>query len=143
MVPFVNLPIVPLEEIRTEPLKIVCWSLSAQVHILCTLSVFECYLTKIMVRWLHQDSVRNVTVDNRPSTNTSDHIPVIGTFHIQNKRTVNQKTKVMCKPKWEKCDKSTYKRSVRENLLPFDAFLPFATAELDILQPLSHLNAVL
>ena len=49
----------------------------------------------------------------------------------------------MCKPKWGKCDKSTYKRSVREKLLPFDAFLPSTTAELDILQPLSHLNAVL
>ena len=60
-----------------------------------------------------KDSVRNVAVDNRPSTNTSDHIPVIGTFNIQNKRTVNQKTKVMCKPKWEKCDKFTYKRSIR------------------------------
>ena len=90
-----------------------------------------------------KDSVRNVAVDNRPPTNTSDHIPVIGTFNIQNKRTVNQKTKVICKPKWEKCDKFIYKRSVRENLLPFDAFLPSTTAELDILQPLSHLDAVL
>ena len=84
-----------------------------------------------------KDSVRNVAVDNRPSTNTSDHIPVIGTFNIQNKRTVNQKTKVMCEPKWEKCDKFTYRRSVRENLLPFYVFLPSATVELDILQPLS------
>ena len=49
----------------------------------------------------------------------------------------------MCKPKWETCDKSTYRKSVRENLLPFDAFLPSTTVEFDILQPLSHLNAVL
>ena len=32
---------------------------------------------------------------------------------------------------------------MRENLLPFDTFLPSTTGDFDILQPLSHLNAVL
>ena len=36
-----------------------------------------------------KDSVRNVAVDNRPSTNTSYHTPVIGTFYILNKRITN------------------------------------------------------
>ena len=85
----------------------------------------------------------NVTVDNRLSSNTSDHIPVVGTLFIQNRKTTNQKTKVVCKPKWDRCDKSAYRKMVRENLLSFDTFLPSTTGDFDILQPLSHLNAVL
>ena len=87
--------------------------------------------------------VRNVAVDNDQTLNTSDHVPVIGTFKIHTKKTVNQTTKVMCKPKWDRCDRSVYRDVVRDNLLPFDAFLPTGSEEFDILRPLSHLTAVL
>ena len=36
-----------------------------------------------------------------------------------------------------------YQTAVRRNLLPFDTFLLSLNSEVDILQPLSHLNAVL
>ena len=87
--------------------------------------------------------VRNVAVDNGQTLNTSDHVPVIGTFKIHTKKTVNQTTKVMCKPKWDRCDRSVYRDVVRDNLLPFDAFLPTGNEEFDILRPLSPLTAVL
>ena len=45
--------------------------------------------------------VRNVAVDNGQTLNTTDHVPVIGTFKIHTKKTVNQTTKVMCKQKWD------------------------------------------
>ncbi|MEW8546334.1 MAG: reverse transcriptase family protein, partial [Candidatus Thiodiazotropha sp.] len=91
----------------------------------------------------YKDLVKDVSVANWPSSNTSDHIPVIGSLLVPIKRTTNQKMKVTCKPKWEKCDKLVYRNTVREHLLPFDTFLPTVTSEVDILQPLSHLNAVL
>ena len=85
-------------------------------------------------------------MDNGHTLNTSDHVPVSGTFKIHTKNTVNQSTKVMCKPKWDRCDRSVYRDVVRDNLLPFDAFLPTGSAEFDIIRPLSpfsHLTAVL
>ena len=80
---------------------------------------------------------------NDSSSNTFDHIPVIGTFHITRKKATKQQTKIMSKPKWDNCDKISYRNSVKENLQPFDTFLPSLNTESDILQPLSHLNAVL
>ena len=45
--------------------------------------------------------------------------------------------------KWDRCDRDSYRRSIRENLLPFDAFHLSTDSNIDILEPLSHLNAVL
>ena len=52
-------------------------------------------------------------------------------------------TRILCKPRWDKCDRASYRLSARENLLPFDTFLPNLNGSMDILEPLSHLNAVL
>ena len=49
----------------------------------------------------------------------------------------------MCKPKWDRCDRSVYRDVVRDNLLPFDAFLHTGSAAFNILRPLKHLTAVL
>ena len=87
--------------------------------------------------------MKQVAVDDRSPSNTSDHISVIGTFHITTKKATLQQTKIMCKPKWDNCDKTSYRNSVRESLLSFDTFLPSHNTDSDILQPLSHLNAVL
>ena len=86
--------------------------------------------------------VRNVAVDNGQTLNTSDHVPVIGTFKIHTKKTVNQTTKVVCNAKWDRCDMSVYS-DVRDSLLPFDAFLPTGSEDFGILRPLSHLTAAL
>ena len=75
--------------------------------------------------------------------NTSDHVRVFGVLKTRTKDVLRQNLQITCKPKWDKCDRSAYRRSVRENLWSFDTFLPTLTNEMDILQPLNHLNAVL
>ncbi|MCG8110719.1 MAG: reverse transcriptase family protein, partial [Candidatus Thiodiazotropha endolucinida] len=87
--------------------------------------------------------VQTVTVDTGSALNTSDHAAVIGTFKIQLKEKADQKVTVVCKAKWNKCEKSIYRETIKEHLLPFDSFLPSLNAEIDILEPLGHLNAVL
>ena len=54
-----------------------------------------------------------------------------------------EKIKIMCKPKWEKCNRTVYRNTVRNQLMPFETFLPSLNSQIDVLQPLSHLNAVL
>ena len=54
-----------------------------------------------------------------------------------------QAARLMCKPKWDRCDKDHYRKFMRENLLPFDSFQLSTNSSIDILEPLSHLNAVL
>ena len=87
--------------------------------------------------------VRNVAVDNGQILNTLDHAPVTGTFKMHSKKTINQTIEVMCKSKWERCDRSVYRDVVRDNLLPFDAFSRLVVKNLTYLRPLSHLTAVL
>ncbi|MEW8542501.1 MAG: hypothetical protein AB2693_03120, partial [Candidatus Thiodiazotropha sp.] len=87
--------------------------------------------------------VTAVEVDTRTATNTSDHVAVIGTLDIPTKESKKELVKLTCKPRWDKCDKTAYRQSIRENLLPFDTFLPARNGSIDVLQPLSHLNAVL
>ena len=97
----------------------------------------------ILLNSQSRHAVRKISVDSMTVLNTSDHTPVIGTFGIQIKGKIRQNIKVTCKPKWDRCDKRVYQAAVRRNLLPFDTFLPSLNSEVDILQSLGHLNAVL
>ena len=90
--------------------------------------------------------VTTVAVDsNPPPLNTSDHRPIFGTLSLKlTSRTGDkQAARIICKPKWDRCDKDYYRKSIRENLLPFDSFQLSTNSSIDILEPLSHLNAVL
>ena len=89
--------------------------------------------------------LKAVTVENETSLNTSDHLPVTGILNLNlSSRTKGKHvTRIVCKPKWDRCDRDSYRRSIRENLLPFDAFHLSTDSNIDILEPLSHLNAVL
>ena len=91
-----------------------------------------------------ENLVKSVAVERCTSLNTSDHVPVHTHINIETcEKSRAVATVIQLKPKWDKCDKIMYKRSIRQNLLSFDTFLPASTAETDILQPLAHLNAVL
>ena len=91
-----------------------------------------------------ENLVKSVAVERCTSLNTSDHVPVHTHINIETcEKSRAVATVIQLKPKWAKCDKIMYKRSIRQNLLSFDTFLPASTAETDILQPLAHLNAVL
>ena len=89
--------------------------------------------------------LKAVTVENETSLNTSDHLPVTGILNLNLSSRTRGKhvTRIVCKPKWDRCDRDSYRRSIRENLLPFDAFHLSTDSNIDILEPLSHLNAVL
>ena len=89
--------------------------------------------------------VTTVAVDSKTSLNTSDHRPIVGTLSLKlTPRTGDkQAARIMCKPKWDRCDKDYYRKFVRENLLPFDSFQLSTNSSIDTLEPLSHLNAVL
>ena len=56
--------------------------------------------------------MNKVAVDDRSSSNTSDHISVIGAFHITTKKAKKQQTNIMCKQKWDNCDKISYRNSI-------------------------------
>ena len=85
-----------------------------------------------------------VDIERSTSLNTSDHAPVNALINIEySERSRVEATVIQVKPKWDKCDRTAYKRSIKQNLLKFDSFLPSLTSENDILQPLAHLNAVL
>ena len=68
---------------------------------------------------------------------------VVGNLNITSNPRTKQKTRLICKPKWDKCNRTVYRNSVRNHLTPFDTFLPSLSSHIDVLQPLSHLNAVL
>ena len=89
--------------------------------------------------------VTTVTVDSKTSLNTSDHRPIFGTLSLKltPKTGDKQAARIMCKPKSDRCDKDNYRKFIRENLLPFDSFQLSTNSSIDILEPLSHLNAVL
>ena len=85
-----------------------------------------------------------VDIERSTSLNTSDHVPVNALIKIEySERSRVEATVIQVKPKCDKCDRTAYKRSIKQNLLKFDSFLPSLTSENDILQPLAHLNAVL
>ena len=82
--------------------------------------------------------VKRVTTDEDLSLNTSDQ------FNIITETKTDLKVKTMqVKLKWENCDNVKYQRSVRQNLLRFDTVGLSTNSEIDILQPLAYLNAVL
>ena len=88
--------------------------------------------------------VGSVAIERNTSLNTSDNVPVNAQVNVEYSEKARAETTVIqVKPKWDKCDETAYKRSIRQNLLPFETFLPFLSAEIDILQPLAHLNTVL
>lgn len=85
-----------------------------------------------------------VAVERSTSLNTSDHVPVNAQVNVEySERTRTETTVIQVKPKWDKCDRTAYKTSIKQNLLTFDTFLPSLSADTDILQPLAHLIAVL
>ena len=97
----------------------------------------------ILMNNLARHIMKTVSVEHKTAQNTSDHIPVVGTLNIIPDVKRKEKMKLICKPKWDKCNKTVYRNTVRDHLLPFDTFLPALNSHIDILQPLSHLNAVL
>ena len=87
--------------------------------------------------------VDSVRIETKTAANTSDHVPVIATLKIEASYTQIDSYTIQCKPKWDKCDTQIYEDCISGCLRPFDSFLLGNTSELDILQPLSHFNAVL
>ena len=88
--------------------------------------------------------VGSVAVERNTSLNTSDHVPVDAQVNVEYSEKARAETTVIqVKPKWDRCDETAYKRSIRQNLLPFETFLHFLSVEIDILQPVAHLNTVL
>ena len=85
--------------------------------------------------------MRSVHVETKTATNTSDHVPVMARLTAACTQTDSYFLK--CKPQWDKCDKQTYMDCICEWLRPFDSFHISNSEELDILYPLSYLNAVL
>ena len=75
-------------------------------------------------------------VVSNTSTNTSDHIPVLGTLSVSVRDTQKHSAKIVCKPKWDICDNNMYQYSVQRHLLPFDTFLPTLASSVDILHHL-------
>ena len=70
--------------------------------------------------------VGSVAIERNTSLNTSDHVPVNAQVNVEYSEKARAETTVIqVKPKWDKCDKTAYKRSIRQNLLPFETFLPF------------------
>ena len=85
-----------------------------------------------------------MSVERNIPLNTSDHVPVFAQLSVEAGRKERaETTTVQLKPKWDGCDKHIYKDSIRQNLKQFESFIPSLTEEIDILQPLAHLNAVL
>ncbi|MEW8547951.1 MAG: reverse transcriptase family protein, partial [Candidatus Thiodiazotropha sp.] len=98
----------------------------------------------VLFNRLGEDIVKGVAIEEENALNTSDHRPVYAEISIDVKaKTGAEATVIQIKPKWESCDKRVYQQSIRQNLQKFDTFLPSLTSEIDILQPLAHLNAVL
>ncbi|MEW8544220.1 MAG: reverse transcriptase family protein, partial [Candidatus Thiodiazotropha sp.] len=89
------------------------------------------------------DVVKSVNVMSKDAENTSDHVPVVASLNIETEQVHVSNQKIKCKPKWDKCDIAIYKQTVRENLHPFSTFQLKSNSEIDILQPLGHLNSVL
>ena len=88
--------------------------------------------------------VKSVSVERNIPLNTSDHVPVFAQLSVEvGRKERAETTTVQLKPKWDGCDKRIYKSSIRQNLKQFESFIPSLTEEIDILQPLAHLNAVL
>ena len=88
--------------------------------------------------------VKSVSVERNIPLNTSDHVPVFAQLSVEvGRKERAETTTVQLKPKWDGCDKRIYKSSIRQNLKQFESFTPSLTEEIDILQPLAHLNAVL
>ena len=90
-----------------------------------------------------KELVTSVKVQTSDALNTSDHVPVVSTLSIRTGKLQPAVETNRCKPKWDKCNKQVYKQSIKTNLQPFSTFHVQSTSETDILQPLSHLNAVL
>ena len=92
---------------------------------------------------LGSKAVKQVTIDRNNQLNTSDHIPVKARVNVEyREKSTSETTIIQIKPKWDKCDKAAYKMSIKRNLLEFGAFLPSLSKEMDILQPLAHLNSI-
>ena len=71
-----------------------------------------------------ENLVKSVAVERCTSLNTSDHVPVHTHINIETcEKSRAVATVIQLKPKWDKCDKIMYKRSIRQNLLSFDTFL--------------------
>ena len=52
--------------------------------------------------------MKSVFVENKTALNTSDHVPVVGTLKTDPKSRTKQKTKLVCKPKWEMFNRTLY-----------------------------------
>ena len=88
--------------------------------------------------------VQSVAIERHTSLNISDHLPVCAQLNVETSEKVRaEATIIQLKPKWDTCDKTLYKSSINQNLLKFDTSLLSTSSEMDILQPLAHLNAVL
>ena len=70
--------------------------------------------SRILIRFISGVASNN-------SINTSDHIPVLGTQGLC-QRCTETFSKMVCKPKWDRCDGNIYQYSVQGHLLPFDTF---------------------
>ena len=89
------------------------------------------------------DLVSSVLIETKTEPNTSDHVPVTALLTLTPKYIELKTTTFQCKPKWDKCNEEVFKKHISEWLRPFDSLYISYSKELDILYPLSHLNAVL
>ena len=64
------------------------------------------------------------TLDMDP-LNTSDHTLIILKLDItlQRNKTATKRRKIVCRPKWDKCNKSTYKKEVSKSLCNINKIL--------------------
>ena len=91
-----------------------------------------------------KELVTSVKVQTSFALITSDHISVVSTLSIRTGKFQPAVETIRCKPKWDKCNKQVYEQLIiKTNLQPFSTFHVQSTSKKDILQPLSHLNAVL
>ena len=98
----------------------------------------------ILFNMIGDSQVKSVSVESNIPLNTSDHVPVFAQLSVEvGRKDRVETTTVQLKPKWDGCKKHIYKSSIRRNLKQFESFLPSTTEEIDILQPLAHLNTVL
>ena len=105
---------------------------------------YKAEIDYIFFNKLGEELAGPVDIERSTSLNTSDHVPVNALINIEySERSRVEATVIQVKPKWDKCDRTAYKKSIKQNLLKFDSFLPSLTSENNILQPLAHLNAVL
>ena len=56
------------------------------------------------------DLIMEVSVAREVALNTSDHVPVLGVLKTRTKDVPRQNLQITCKPKWDKCDRSAYRR---------------------------------